>query len=554
MTGTLTAEGASTSWRGMRITCRLAALALLLAAAQADARRGAAPFPDGFLWGTAISGFQSDMGLGAPTDPNSDWWVWVRDPQNLSSGAVSGDLPEDGPGHWLRFAADAKLARRKLRLNAQRLGIEWSRLFPTSTAGVDTSGGIGAAELAALDALADQSAVAHYRAVFEALRRRGLEPMVTLGHFTLPTWIHDPVAVRAAYAGVDPFAGPVPAVDAPAGWLDPATVGEFEKLAAYAAWKFGDLVDLWCTLNEPVVVVVSGWINAPGVGGNFPPGVFHLPSVPVLLPNLVRAHARAYDALHAHDQTDADGDGVAVAAGVVHNMGYFAPANPDSAADVAATAHAEYLFDTLLPEAVVAGRIDLDLDGDTTGPGEMDPTLAGRSDFLGVNYYQRIRVTALPGPLSASLPLFDFLPTITYQSPAAPDAPPCPSECTDFGWEIAPEGLRRVLELVAPLGVPIYVTENGIADAADAQRARYTVRHLAVLQQTIADGVADVRGYFHWSLTDNFEWASGYQPKFGLFAYDVETGKRRRRKSAKVLRAIAKRNGIPAKLLRRFGE
>lgn len=535
-------------------TARLGAAALLalLAVSPAAAGRVRATFPDGFLWGTAISGFQSDMGLGAPNDPNSDWWVWVRDAGNLSAGRVSGDLPEDGPGHWLRFAEDAKLARKKLRLNAQRLGMEWSRIFPASTAGVDASGGIGAPELAALDALADQSAVAHYREVFAALRARGLEPMVTLNHFSLPTWIHDPIAVRDAYAGVDPFNGPMPAIDAPAGWLDPAIVDELGKLAAYAAWKFGDLVDLWCTINEPVVVVVSGFVNAPGVGGNFPPGVFHLPSVLTLLPNLARGHARAYDALHAHDQTDASGDGVAVAAGIVHNMGFFAPTDPGSTADQIATQHAEYLFNTVLPWAVVSGRLDLNLDGDTIDPGETDAALDGRSDFLGVNYYQRIQVTALPGPLSASLPLFDFIPTVTYESPEAPDAPPCPSECTDFGWEIAPQGLRHVLELAGGFDVPIYVTENGIADAADHQRASYTVRHLAVLQQAIAEDVADVRGYLHWSLTDNFEWSSGYFPKFGLFSYDSDTGERRRRKSAKVLRTIAKRNGIPQKLLRRY--
>ena len=231
---------------------RIRRLALVLAFAASSAHaRIQVPFPDGFLWGTAISGFQSDMGLGAPNDPNSDWWVWVHDAANVASEVVSGDLPEDGPGYWLRFADDAKLARKKVKLNAQRLGIEWSRIFPTSTASVDGSGGIGATELAALDALASQSAVSHYRDVFTALRARRLEPMLTLNHFSLPTWIHDPIGVRDAYAGVDPFSGVVPSLSVPGGWLDAVTIGEFEKLAAYAAWKFGDLVDLWCTLNEP---------------------------------------------------------------------------------------------------------------------------------------------------------------------------------------------------------------------------------------------------------------------------------------------------------------
>jgi beta-galactosidase len=122
------------------------------------------PFPRRFLWGTAISGFQSEMGVGAPTDTGTDWWVWVRDPGNVGT-RVSGDLPENGPGFYKLFDGDARLARKRLRNNALRLGIEWSRIFPTSTAAVDISGGITPGALAALDALADQNAVAHYRAV-----------------------------------------------------------------------------------------------------------------------------------------------------------------------------------------------------------------------------------------------------------------------------------------------------------------------------------------------------------------------------------------------------
>src|SRR5262245_33790170 len=180
-----------------------ALLAALLPAAPAVARV-AAPFPEHFLWGAAIAGFQSDMGVGAPNDPGSDWWAWVRDPDNVSDGRVSGDLPETGPGFWNLYASDAKLAKKTLKLNAFRFGIEWSRIFPTSTAGVDVSGGIGQAQLEALDALADQTAIAHYRDVLEALRARGLDPLVTVNHFSLPLWLHDPIAIRDAFVGVDP--------------------------------------------------------------------------------------------------------------------------------------------------------------------------------------------------------------------------------------------------------------------------------------------------------------------------------------------------------------
>jgi beta-glucosidase/6-phospho-beta-glucosidase/beta-galactosidase len=149
--------------------------------------------------------------------------------------------------------------------------------------------------------------------------------------------------------------------------------------------------------------------------------------------------------------------------------------------------------------------------------------------------------------------LFDFLPVLSYQTPHNPSAPPCPTSCTDFGWEIYPQGLREVLTFAGTLGVPIYITENGLADAADTKRAQYLYDHLATLQGVIADGVADVRGYFHWSLTDNFEWASGYYPKFGACAYNPVTGTRTRRPGTKPLRVIAHANAITNALQHKYG-
>src|SRR5262249_19455412 len=147
---------------------------------------------------------------------------------------------------------------------------------------------------------------------------------------------------------------------------------------------------------------------------------------------------------------------------------------------------------------------------------------------------------------------FDFLPTFSYQTPHNPGGAPCPTVCSDFGWEIYPAGLREMLTFVGTLGVPVYVTENGIADAADTLRAQYTFDHLATLQGVIGDGVADVRGYFHWSMTDNFEWSSGYFPKFGLASFDPTTGRRTVRHGAAPYRTIARHNGITRGLAARY--
>src|SRR5205085_321122 len=132
-------------------------------------------------------------------------------------------------------------------------------------------------------------------------------------------------------------------------------------------------------------------------------------------------------------------------------------------------------------------------------------------------------------------------------------APPCPSVCSDFGWKIYPAGLREMLTIVGALGVPVYITENGIADAGDTLRGQYIYDHLATLQQAIADDVADVRGYFHWSLTDNFEWASGYYPKFGLASFDPTTGQRALRKSARAVEQPVRRgDGVDDAALQRL--
>ena len=196
--------------------------------------------------------------------------MWSHDRNNIGRGWVSGDRVERGPGHWRRYRHDARLARRRLGATAFRFGIEWSRIFPRSTAGART--------LSQLDRLADKGALRHYPAELRAIRRLGMKPMVTLSHFSLPLWIHDPVAARDAFARVGPDDEP-PRGFGPRGWLDRRTVREFRKYAAYLAWKYGDLVDLWVPLNEPVVVATSGYVNVPGAfAGFFPPGAYSFPA------------------------------------------------------------------------------------------------------------------------------------------------------------------------------------------------------------------------------------------------------------------------------------
>ena len=520
-----------------------------LLAASLLAARAEAAFPNGFLWGTAISAFQTEMGGDpASNDTNSDWWVWAHDPDNIADNHVSGDLPEDGPGFYDDFRIQIqRQARRGLGSNALRISIDWSRIFPTSTAGVDATGGITEAVLEQLDALANQDAVRHYRRVLHRIRAMRMRPFVTVNHFSLPLWIHDPIAARDAFALTTPDAAPPTGF--PGGWLDTSTVEEFRKYAAYLAWKLGGQVDYWAPINEPLSVAAGGYVNVPGAFASFfPPGVRSYTGLLQVVLNLIEAQRVGYDAIKEWDLRDADRDGTDAMVGAVLNMIAFAPFNPASANDQLAAQHADYLYNRLFANAIFLGDVDANANG-TIDVGEHRPDLVGRADFFGLNYYFRGKALKV-APVTPAIPLFDFLPIFTYQTPERPFGPFCPTVCTDFGWEIYPPGLAAVLNTAASYGRPIYITENGLADADDDQRPAYLVQHLAVLEQAIASG-ADVRGYFHWSLMDNFEWASGYFPMFGLYRDGGDL--LLPRPSAGYFRRIAEANAIPQDLLDQFG-
>jgi beta-galactosidase len=497
-------------------------VAMLLPAAAA-----ARAFPKSFQWGVAIAGFQTEFGQGKNLDAGSDWWAWTHDATNISNGTVTPDRPEQEPGFLAKYKRDLHLASDKLDLNAFRMSIEWSRVFPRSTVGV--SG------VKALDRIANRRAIRRYRGILRRIHAEGMTPWVTINHFALPTWIHDPIAARDALAGGDPD-GPPPSFKG-AGWLDRGTVGEFRKYAAYLAWKLGPQVNRWITLNEPMVVAVNGYVNIPGViEGNFPPGAFTYAGTLNAITNMADANAAAYKAVKRKDR----GSKV----GFVHNMVAFTPADPASANDVSGAQHAEYLFDRLFMDEALRGIRDLDADG-VIDPGERNPKLAKRADFVGLNYYFRARVTGLGFPLSTRIPLLDFTAATTYRSPTDPSGPPCPTSCTEFGWEIYPEGFRHVLGIAGSYGLPVIVTENGISDSDDDQRAGYLLGHLRAMRQAMRAKQADVRGYFHWSLVDNFEWSSGYRQHFGLFSYDPVTLKRTERPSARLYARVARTGSLP---------
>lgn len=521
-------------------------------------------FPDGFMWGVGGSpGFQSEMGQGRFRDNRSDWWRWTHDRQNITTGTVSGDFPENGPGGWAdNFARDITNARR-MGLGAWRMGIEWSRIFPRSTSSVRIGKSVSKANLKALDKLANKSAVRKYGAIIRSVRRAGMDPFVVINTYTLPLWIHDPIAMRDALASRGPD-DPVPSNLERSGWLSPRTVKEYRKYAAYLAWKFGGLVDWWVPLNEPMVNAIYGYGNIPGAfTGNFPPGVLSFKAAILALEHMADANAAAFDEVHLKDKRDADrrpgrsrlGRSLAAArVGLIHNLIHFVPADPAREADVIATEHAEKVFNRLFPDAAIKGIFDRNGNGEVD-PGETEANMADKADFYGVNYYFRGRVTGLGFSLSETIPLLDFLPSIGYRWEGNPAGALCPSVCSDFGAEIDPNGLGVMLREAAKYGKPIIVTENGLADADDDLRPAFLVRHLRQVARAAREkpnGVP-ILGWFEWNMTDNYEWAAGFTPKFGLHSFDPRTLKRTpRQASISVLSRIIKANAIPGDLLDRY--
>ena len=490
-------------------------------------------FPEGFLWGASISGFQTEMGYSEESiDPNSDWWVWVHDPVNLATGLVSGDLPEHGPGYWDLYYIDHEWLER-LNLSAFRMGIEWSRIFPRSTEDVKvpieeeddiiTKVVIEENHLKQLDRIANHNALNHYRKIIEDLRKRKITVFICLNHFTLPIWIHNPLKARDSNLK-----------EGPLGWLSKRTIVEFTKYAAYMAWKLGDMVDYWITFNEPCAFTLAGYI---ATTSGFPPAIFNPLAFIVSLNNIMTAHARAYEALKTWD-----GNGKAEI-GIIHNV---APVYPLRSEDLEVAKHANYVLNTRIIEALTHGEWDPLLIGEKI----QRPDLKNKLDWLGLNYYSRIVVTEIPKEYPRYTKLLDWIPVKGYGSLCEPVSLSRDKRPTsDSGWEIYPEGLRDSLKQFHKFNLPIYITENGIADAKDRLRIHFIVSHIEQVYRAIAEDKVVVKGYFYWSLIDNYEWASGFKMRYGLIYIDYKTKMRIPRPSAFILKEIAMRNALPEYLL-----
>ena len=336
------------------------------------------------------------------------------------------------------------------------------------------------------------SALDYYRQIIKGALDRGLMPMVTLHHFTNPQWVAEQ-----------------------GGWLNPQIVSIFERYVRKVVNALHDLVGLWVTINEPNVYFFLAYLE-----GGFPPGKKDLKSLPRVIKHMVMAHAAAYYAIHDIQPESS--------VGLAHHYQGFHPAKPRNPLDRWLARFKFENFNNLFPRAVADGRIRTSFwKGQVT-------QAAGTQDYFGLNYY------------TVEQCAFDPLhPMNALQRGVYPEG----ADLSPTGY-IAnePKGMWEALCWAHRFNLPIYITENGVEDAESAIRPRYLAAHIRQVWRAVNFNWR-VRGYFHWSLVDNFEWERGWTQRFGLWALDVVTQKRKKRISADLYTEICKANGLSSEMV-----
>lgn len=388
-------------------------------------------FPEGFFWGAATSSHQVEGGN------HNDWSEWECANAKRLSRESGGKYPPENYisgracDHYNRYEEDFDIAKQ-LGHNAHRFSIEWSRIEPE-------------------EGRFDEREIEHYRAVIKALRARGMEPFVTLWHWTLPVWLRDQGGVVSK---------------------------EFPQLfARYAelmAREYKDHVRFWITINEPEIYALNSYFR-----GLWPPqkkGVISFFRATYVLNVAHQCAYRAFKKINPLAQV-----------GIAVNQSYFESAGG--------------LINDMLAWAA-----------DKIWNQKFLWHVSRELDFIGLNYYFHNRID------------YGFNKNKN-------------EKVSDMGWELYPEGLYHVLSGMKQFQKPIYITENGLADARDEHRAWFIKEHIRYMKKAIEEG-ADVRGYFYWSLLDNFEWDKGFWPSFGLVEIDYITLERKIRPSAWVYKGI----------------
>jgi beta-galactosidase len=471
-------------------------------------------FPEGFIWGTATASYQIEGAAAEDGRSPSIWDVFSKTSRHMKVKAT-GDVACD---HYHRFRSDVQLIK-KLGTKFYRFSIAWPRILPFGASGGPNAKGI-----------------AFYSALIDELLANGITPVATLYHWDLP------VSVDSATNG---------------GWIGNGSVAdEFAAYARVCFEQFGDRVKWWITLNEPFCSAVLGYAV-----GEHAPGMTNAPGVSPYLAahNLLRAHAKAVRVYREEFGVQQGGK-----IGITLNCNWGEPADKSESVARAARRFIDFqlgwfadpIYKGDYPASMresVGQRLPVFSD-------EEKAELLGSSDFFGLNHYSTHSILVRTHPAGAaeeekeaaagnrSGPSFDSDMGVRQQDDPSWDR-------TDMGWAVVPWGFRKLLAYIQREYRPsggIIVTENGLAaheptlDAALADRTRvpFYEGYVSEMRKAMVEDGADVRGYFLWSLMDNFEWSFGYEKRFGLYFVDYTTQERTSKPAAAWYAKVVAANGV----------
>lgn len=461
-------------------------------------------FPQDFMWGSATASFQIEGASSADGRTDSIWDEFCRVPGAI----VNGDDGTVAADHYHRYRDDVALMG-ELNLDAYRFSVAWPRVRPDG----------GAVNPAGLD---------FYSRLVDALLEKNITPWLTLYHWDLPQ-----------------------ALEAKGGWTNRDTAERFVEYAVSVHEALKDRVRIWTTLNEPWCSSLLSY-----AAGEHAPGRQEPDQAMVAVHNLLLAHGKATTELR---QRDPD-----ATLGITLNFTYAEPKDPADAKDVDAARRINGLHNRLFLDPIFKGEYPQDIVADTEFLGWTDAILDGDLelisaplDTLGINFYHGNEVSAHPQPVRETGVTLPARPTRSaFVSAEDVYFVPRDLPLTDMGWEIQPWGLTDLLkQLDRDYDLPpLYITENGAAfadtvnaegEVDDPDRIAYIDAHLRAVHDAIEAGV-DVRGYFVWSLLDNFEWAFGYGKRFGIVYVDYESQQRIPKSSARWFAQVAANNRVPA--------
>ncbi len=441
-------------------------------------------FPSGFLWGAATAAYQIEGAWAEDGKADSIWDRFVRKPGVIVDG-TTGDVACD---HYHRYAEDVELMAQ-MGLGAYRFSISWPRLFPQGSGRMNPKG---------LD---------FYKRLVEALHKRGIKPVATLYHWDLPQVLEDH-----------------------GGWVNRDTALRFAEYAYALFQELGDQVPIWTTLNEPFIQAFYGYGNGENAPGRRNPWAI----LPVVH-HLLLGHGLAVEAFRAVRPANAQ-------IGIVMLIWPSHPASP-LPPDVAAARRVDGAMHRIFLDPLFHGRYPKDLMfrlgmrfmRPPVHPGDME-IIRRPLDYVGVNTYTRLLHRA------------DWRDPLLAVRKVEPQTP-----TTAMGWEIYPDCIIEALQKVREYtDLPLYITENGAAfedtigsdgQINDTERIAYLRSHIEAAHRAIELGI-DLRGYFVWTLLDNFEWAKGKSKRFGLIYTDYDTQRRIPKQSAAFFREVIANNGL----------